>query len=543
MRRFICVLTVLCLVLFAVGATAEGAAVKEGGALNVGEYILDTQLANLNPYVTTGTANGSLRELLYDSLTYYNPIDGSAIPMIATEWAFNEDCTQIVIKVREGVTFSDGEALDATDVAFSLEMLSGTTLDVNGLWNNIASVEATADYEVTITFGGSFPSFPAYMSELYVVPAHIWSTVGDVAAYQALEPVGSGPFVWESYTTGTDIQFSANRSYWAGAPKVDKLILKLYNSAQNLSVALMAGEVDCTFGTIAMSYVTEFLTQGNAKMQLYAGVNNYQVYMNEEYGLLADVNVRKAMAMAIDTGSLITRGEYNCVYPMNMAWLPASYGELVNQEANALRTYDAAGAKQVLEDAGYVMGDDGVYMDPDTGDRLSFTYYNASGAPAQQMEAGMIQQWLLNIGVEIIPKVATWAELSSKLQSGDYQLLQNGTTTSNDAYAAFYTSFHSASTAPSGENCTGKNYARYRNPELDQLIDQLATTIDPDARKTIIHQCQDIIASSYVYLPMYNVGGHNPYYDGNNVSGWSCDIYPIRCPLQLIGVYSLAAQQ
>jgi peptide/nickel transport system substrate-binding protein len=543
MRKFICVVTVLCLTLFALGATAEGAAVKEGGTLNVGEYILDTQLANLNPYVTTGTANNNMRLLLYDSLTYYNPIDGAVVPMIATDWSANDDFTQVVINVRQGVTFSDGEALDSTDVAFSINMLKDTTLDVNGLWKKISSVEAAGDYQVTVSFAESFPSFTAYMSELFIVPEHIWSTVGDVAAYTNTDPVGSGPFVWESYTTGTDVQFTANKSYWAGAPKVDKLIMKLYNSAQNLSVALMAGEVDCTFGTIAMSYVTEFLTQENAKMQIYSGFTNWTVFMNHEYGLLSDVNVRKALCMAIDQKSLITRGEYNCVFPMNMAWLPNAYGDLVNQEANAVLTYDAAGAKQVLEDAGYVMGDDGVYMDPTTGERLSFTYYNASGAPAQQMEAGMIQQWLLNIGVEIIPKVATWAELASKAQSGDFQLLQYNTPLSNDAYAAFYTSFDSASTAPSGEATTGRNYCRYRNETLDALIDQLATAIDPDVRKDIITQCQQIVANDYIYIPMYNVGGHNPYFDGGNVSGWSCDLYPINCPLQLIGVYSLAAQQ
>lgn len=543
MRKPLCILMAVCLSLFAFGAVGESADIKEGGTLNVGESILDTQLANLNPYVTTGTVNESLRPLMYDSLTYYNPIDGQVIPMIATEWASNDDFTSIVMKIREGVTFSDGETLDATDVAFSINMIKDTTLDINALWSKIASVEATGDYEVTVTFSAAFPSFVTYMSELFIVPEHIWSTVGDVAAYQNLQPIGSGPFVWDSYTTGTDVQFTANKSYWAGAPKVDKLVMKLYNSAQNLSIALMAGEVDCTFGTIAMSYVTEFLTQTNAKMQLYSGFANWTVFMNHEYGLLADVNVRKAMCMAIDQTSLITRGEYNCVYPMNMAWLPNAFGDLVNEDANAILTYDIAAAKQVLEDAGYVMGDDGVYYEPESGERLSFTYYNASGAPAQQMEAGMIQQYLLNIGVEIIPKVATWAELANKAQSGDFQLLQYNTPLSNDAYAAFYTSFHSAATAPSGENTTGRNYCRYRNEELDALIDELATTIDEDARKDIINQCQQIVANDYIYMPMYNVGGHNPYYDGTNVSGWTCDTYPINCPLQMIGVYSVAAQQ
>lgn len=531
MKKILGLLLALCLLL----GTMGGAALAEtaGSTLIVGEYILDTEVANLNPYVTTGTKNGTIRGLTYDALLYFNPVDGTFVPMLATEWAFNSDYTAITFKLREGVTWHDGEAFTADDVLFTYNMLKGTTLDTFGLWNKITAIEANGDYEVTFTFGEAFSAFLAYCGDCYIVPEHIWSTVGDVSAYLNPQPIGTGAFVFEKYTTGTDLQYTANANYWAGAPKVDNLVVAMFNSSPNVTLALMAGDVDCTFGTITMSYVPQLLALENMNMQLYAGLGNYVVSFNMENELLKDVAVRKAMCMAIDQASLITRCEYDAVYPINMAWLPELFGEYVNDEANDILKYDSAGAKAVLEEAGYTLGDDGIYQKD--GKRLSFTYYNASGAPAQQMEAGMIQQFLLNIGIEMIPRIATWAELAVIRQMGNFDMIQLSYNLTADPYAALYSFFHSSQTSPSGEACIGQNYFRYRNEELDALIDAIGVEADEAKKAELIDQAQMIIANEYIYLPMYNVGGHNPYYDGVRVTGWS-EAYPINFALNLIGV-------
>lgn len=537
MKKLLVLALVLALLCGCMTAVAEEP--KAGGRLVIGEYILDTQLANLNPYITSGTANNTIRQLMYDALTYYNPVDGVIYPILATEWAFNADCTAIVFKIREGVTFHDGEAFDASDVAFSYNMIKGNALDTFGLWAKLTSVEATGDFEVTMTFNAPFPSFVSYTSDIYIVPEHIWSTVDDVAAYLNPNPVGTGAFIFRKYTVGTDLQFDANKNYWEKAPYVDELIMELYNSSPNVTLALLAGEIECTFGTITMSNIPELLTREHMILQLYAGLTNWVVSFNMENELAQDVAVRKAMCMAIDQNALITRCEYNGVFPINMAWLPNLFGDMVNAPANEILKNDPAAARAVLEEAGYVKGKDGVYAKD--GKRLSFTYYNASGAPAQQMEAGMIQQYLLNIGVEIIPRIATWAELAVIRQQGNYDLLQNSYAFPADPYAALFNCFHSSQTAPSGEPTPGLNNFRYRNPEFDAIVDQLATETDVAKQKELIWKAQDILANEYIYLPMYNSGGHNPYYDGKTVAGWKAS-FPISRAQCLIHVYDLAVQ-
>ena len=337
----------------------------------------------------------------------------------------------------------------ADDVLYTYQILKDNPIfDRFGLWNRLEEIRKDGE-NVTFVTKTSFVSLPEYLSKIYIVPKHIWEKE-DAASFTNTKPIGTGPFIYDQYTTGTAITFKANKDYWKGAPKLDQAMFLMYNSAPNCTLALLKGEIDCTTGTISMSSIPEFMSKPNAKLQTYPGLGNFNVMMNHENELLADKNVRKAMAMAINQSELITKGEYNGVLPTYISWLPDLFGDYINKEAANSLEYNLEEAKKLLEDSGYTKGKDGIYEKD--GKRLSFTYHNASGAPAQQMEAGMIQQWLLNLGIEIIPKLATWPELTQLQQTGDFDLIQNNITFPPDPYAALNTSFHSSMTAPVGED-------------------------------------------------------------------------------------------
>lgn len=506
---------------------------KTGGTLIVGEYILDTQMAAKNPYLRENTAN-SLLPMMYEHLVYFNPISGELEPEIATGYSWNDDYTVLTFDIRENSIWHDGNPVTPEDVVYTYEIMKNEAiLDRYSLWDKIESVTAT-DNAVAFTLSQPFVSLPFYTSEIYIVPKHIWETVGTAAEYTNDTPVGSGPFIFKSYTTGTDIQFDAFADYWRGAPKSDKLIVQMYNSSPNVTLALLKGDIACTFGTMAMSSIPEFLTKEGAQMQVYAGLNNFSVIVNHDNELLADVNVRKAMIMAINQEDLIKKGEYDGVFPASQGWLPELFGELQNEDVKSLYPYDPDGAMALLEEAGYEKGSDGIYAKE--GKRLSFTYHNASGAPAQQMEAGLMQQWLLNIGIEIVPKLATWPELTQLLQRGEFDLLQNGIAFPPDPHAALNTVFHSSMTAPVGEATPGYNYFRYQNAEVDQLLDEVANETDEAKQKELYGKIQTLIAEDAVFLPMYNVGGHNPYYDDVKYAGWPTDA-PINSAQGVASVY------
>src|SRR5699024_7063151 len=101
--------------------------------------------------------------------------------------------------------------------------------DKYALWDKLE--EVTADGE-TVVFKSkdSFVSLPEYISQIYIVPEHIWKNE-DAATFVNSEPIGTGPFIWDSYTTGTSVTFNAYENYWKGAPKLDQAVLMMYNSA------------------------------------------------------------------------------------------------------------------------------------------------------------------------------------------------------------------------------------------------------------------------------------------------------------------------
>jgi peptide/nickel transport system substrate-binding protein len=515
------------------GASTGSGTPAAGGTLIIGEYVLDSQLAARNPFFPNNTHMGTMN-LIYERLMYFNPITGVLEPEIATGYEWSDNYMTLTFTIRDNNTWHDGRPVSAEDAAFTYNVLKQYPVtDRFSLWNKIASVSAQGN-KLIFKLSQGFTSLPFYTNDIVIVPKHIWESVPNIAEFLNPNPVGSGPFTWGTYNTGTDIQLKANKNYWRGAPKVDNFIIRMYNNAPNLTLGLLRQDVHATMGTIAMANLPEFLSRPNAKMQKYAAFNNYQVVLNLENELLADVNVRKAMTLAVNTNDLITRGEYNGVFPPSPGWLPPVFGELLSANARKEHVYDPAGAMKILEAAGYAKGSDGIYQK--NGKRLSFTYHNASGAPAQQMEAGMIQQWLLNIGIEIIPRLATWPELTQLAQTGRFNLLQMGIGFPGDPYAALNTSFHSSMTAPAGQSTVGTNYFRYRNPKVDALLDEVSGVVDTAKQRELYGQIQDILIDEVPFLPMYNGGGHVPYYDGGRYSGWVEDA-PIFCSRGIIQVY------
>lgn len=515
------------------GSTKTTSNSKEtGNMLSIGGYVLDTQMANKNPFITTGTYSFMLN-FIYEGLFYYNPVSSKIVPALADSYSWSSDNKTLTCKINTKVKWQDGQAFTADDVAFTFQMLKDNpSLDQYGVWQQFDSVTADGN-NVEFTCKEPYPSLPNYLSIIDIVPKHIWSSVSKPATYLNDKPIGTGPFVYSKYTTGTDIQLTANKSYWRGAPKVGGIDIKMYNSATNCTLALLKGDVQVTDSTIAMANLPEFKTKTGAKVQVMGGNQNFAVMINNDKPLLNDVNVRKAMVTACNPSDLITKGEYNGVKPLSLGWLPDIFSDVVSTDAKNLQKYDADQAQKILTADGYTKGSDGIFQK--NGKRLSFTYYNASGAPAQQMEAGMMQQWLLNAGIEIVPKLATWPQLTKLAQTGEYDLIQNYITFPADPYAALNTCFNSSMTAAIGTATPGLNYFRYRNSEVDSLLKQVSSTTDKTQQKNLYIQIQNKIANDYPFIPMYNLGGHYPYYDGT-FTGWD-DSAPVISNLSIIKVH------
>ena len=506
----------------------------EGGTLIAGGAIIDAQLAANNPFLPHGQIAIAILDYIYERLLFMNVVSGELEPMLATGFEWSPDYLELIFTIREGVVWHDGAPFGPDDVVFTFDILRDYPIfDRHALWSRLRNVRAEGN-TVVFELYDVFLSLPFFMDEIRIVPKHLWQDLPDASLHLNPTPVGTGPFMWRTHNIGTDVQLDANPNYYLGAPIADEMLFLLYNNTINLSLALLNGDLHWAHG-ISVQFVPEFRSTPNAVLQNLPGLNVFVVNLNHEHELLADPVVRRAMAMAINQYDLRTRVEHGVVFPQSIGFLPDGFGEFVSREAYETLDFDAAGAVELLEAAGYVRGSDGIFVAPN-GSRLSFTYHNQTASPSQQMAAGMIQQWLLNIGVEILPRLGTGPELTHLQQTGQFELIQRHIIIPPDPIGALNSVFHSSMTAPTGYPTPGLNFFRYRNPVVDALLDEAASSTDTARRIEIAHEIQMILAEDTVFLPMYGTGVRIPHFRDQNVGGWRDDA-PVIANRNVIHLY------
>ncbi len=506
-----------------------------GGIYKIAEYVIPAQMSNFNPFLPTGNFTG-LFEYIYDSLLYFNPVQKKLEPRLAISFSWSSNDRSLQMNLAPNVKWQDGAPFSAKDVVFTFDLLKRyPVLDTYQLWNNLQSITADGN-KVVFTTKTDFPSLPYYLSTVYIVPEHIWKN-HDPVTFLNTNPIGTGAFIFKKYNVGTDIELVANKSYFGGAPHIAGIDILTYSSATAVTLALLRGDAQQNIASIAVPNIPRLLEKKSEHIQLYPGLTNFVVFLNNANSVLANPVVRRAMIMAVDRTEIIKKADLNADFEMNDAFLPPLFGSLVSKKSfNAadLR-YDPKAAEKLLTDNGFTRGADGYFVDP-SGKPLSFTYYVAAGAPAQEKEADMVAQMLKAVGIKVTLRLATWPELTSIARSGNYEMVQLGITLPPDPYTFLYPVFASSATAPVGQNTNGLNYGRYRNPKVDALLAQLAHTFDAAQRETLFHEIQrEIVKSVPPYIPMHNSGGH-VLYNTEKFTGYRTD-YPVSSVVNMLSIH------
>jgi len=290
---------------------------------------------------------------VFDTLLVAEP-DGSVSPNMATDYAYNDDNTVLTLILREGITFTDGAVFDAEAVRANLEHLAAGGGQNSFMAAAIEQVEVVSPLEVRLHL--SEPD-PALLANLGVVGGAMASPASLTAPDAASNPVGSGPYVYDTQQSvaGRAYVYRRNPDYWnAGAFPFDNVtLIPMVDQVARLN-ALRSGQVDAGLGdarTIAEAAATGLVVNSN-------DVDWIGLILADRTGAiaapLADVRVRQAMAMAFDAPSILRyidmeRGRLtNQIFPeVSEAFLP---------ELESVFPYDPAGARALLAEAGYADG-------------------------------------------------------------------------------------------------------------------------------------------------------------------------------------------
>lgn len=476
---------------------------------------------SLNPFTGVLAESYEIFQLQYATLMQPSSADFTPAPGLAESWEESADGKTWTYTLRPDLVWSDGTPLTANDVAYTFNRILEGRYEQRNYGNyvrNITSVEATDDRTVVMTVRAPSPIMERLA--VYILPEHVWSGVDAKAVKSfANEPegeplVGSGPFLVAERRTGQFIRLIANDSYYAGRPKVDELVFRIYNNPDALGQALIKGEVDFATGLTADVFST---LEGQEGITTYAG--DYSGFNELAFNMgaatadskpigdgnphLQDQQVRLAISHAIDRQQMVDK-ILNGYGTPGSTIIPPLYTTLHIDPGT--QTYDPALANQILDDAGYAMGPDGVRVGPD-GVPMKYRLFVRTDSDSSVKSGEYFKSYLAAIGIEAEIKPVDENALFEIIGRGEFDMFEWGWVVEPDPdYQLSTFTCAKRSYEDGGEIYADLSDSFYCNEEYDQLYAAQSEETDQAARADIVKQMQQILYDAVPYVVTY-------YYD------------------------------
>ncbi|WP_126032609.1 ABC transporter substrate-binding protein [Bifidobacterium castoris] len=397
------VVAVLIAVILGVRAAGtQGADTADGGpadSVTIGLKLAPTNLDIRN------TAGSSLDQILignvYEGLVARDS-ENNVVPALAESWEVSDDGLKYTFHLRDGVTFSNGDALTAEDVVWSLdELVAKQYHDADSL-KNLETVGASGDDTVVITLS------QPYSQLLWALTGRAGLVFDKDAKYVAkTQAVGSGPYLVKEFKPNTMITLEANTKYWGAQPKTPNVVVRYYADDNAAVNALKSGEVQVLSPIGAQ--LAEPFRKDSAKyvVETGEGTDKYVLGMNNAAGRpTADKKVRQAIRYAIDHDQLIAaRGGVDKALGGPIPSLDPGYEDLTT-----LYPHDAEKAQELLKEAGYTK---------EHPLSLTLTYSNTYGSEIGDQLRSQLKEVGIDLKVNVV-EFSTW--LQDVYTDKDYDL-------------------------------------------------------------------------------------------------------------------------
>jgi len=499
----------------------------------------------LNPHLSGGTKDYYAASLIMEPLFWWDP-EGNPVLALGAEFptvengGVSEDLTTITWKLKEGVVWSDGTPFTADDVVFTWQFCTDPDMPCTNTasFDGVKSMEAVDPLTVKITFEGPRPfpygPFGGTLS-LIVQKAQFADCMGVKAqecSAQNTAPIGTGPFKVTEFRANDTVVYAPNENFRiADQPHFSQVVLKGGGDAAAAARAVLeTGEADWGWNLQVEPAVlqpmvdkgigTIYASRGGSVERILINFTNPDPALGEDrsnwkpdgstaHPFLSDINVRKALSMAIDRTLIATQlygfaGDPTCNI---VAGPPAA----VSTANDACLTQDIEGAKALLEGAGWVDSNGDGVREKD-GAELRILYQTSTNAVRQKAQA-LIQQWWQEIGV------------ATELKNVDAGVFFGNDPASPDTYGKFFADVQMFTNNPDstdlqtylgswvcGENGVaivnaandfqGQNFERWCSPEYDALFATYAATADITERAELAKALNDLVVQNVVNIPL-----------------------------------------
>ncbi len=489
---------------------APGAGASEADRVDGGELtIYHANITVLDPRQNHGIVGRALADSLVDA----DPDTGEILPWLASAWEVGEDGLTYTFTLREGITFSDGTALDAAAVKTNLDQSAQQVVDgegwyYQGLFDDYVGAEATDELELVVTFSRPNPSF---LPTLATGQLAILAPSSFDLSYEQRdngEFIGSGSFVLESYTPNEGIVLARREDYaWPsgaatheGAPSIERITISFVDEQSVRESALQAGETD-----LAQNPTTQVADQLEAEgngliFRAQSGIP-YSLVLNLTDPALQDIAVRRALSRAIDRQAIF-EGVTGARQPASTSVLTPSTTGYADVSQHLVHDLDEA--NRLLDEAGWTTGDDGIRVKD--GRRLTFELI-LWWEPQEVSDAlQLLKEQVAGAGIEITVREdiggagGSWRDGKSQLH------LNNATRAAGElALYSQYTNdnFESASLIE------GVDFGRplddfTESGGLSDLVTAQITEPDEEVRAQLLAEAQEIIVRDALRIPLFD---------------------------------------
>jgi peptide/nickel transport system substrate-binding protein len=269
---------------------------------------LGADISGVDPAKIFSIENQTLANQVYSGLVRYAyEKDGAIVPDLAEKWDLSADGKTYTFQLRKGVKWHKGYGeLTADDVKFSYDRVLDPSVNsrYKGEFKLVESVEVVGPHTVRIRLKNKYPGFLnkiAAYNQGFVISKKAMEKLGD---QYATNPIGTGPFVFESWAPKNQVVLLANKEYFGGAPKLDRVILRVIPEETTAEIALQRGEIDVFYALQNAEVIGRLSKASGVTVHRRTANHTINMVLNQTFEPFAKVEVRRAMAHALNLKAL-----------------------------------------------------------------------------------------------------------------------------------------------------------------------------------------------------------------------------------------------
>ncbi len=462
-------------------------------------YHLGSEPDTLNRLTATDAYEGRINGFIFDSLIERDNETLEFKPKLAKSWEVSEDKLTYTFQLRDDIRWHDGKPFTAEDVIYTFQQIMNDKVDTPHLrvyYKDIKNLEKLD--ESTVRFTYAIPYFKAleFVGGIPVIPKHIYNDGKDFNNHPANRfPIGNGPYRFVEWRTGKHILLEKNPNYWDASkpPKLNRILFKIISDDTVALQVLKKGELDLS-SLRPIQWMRQTQTpkfdSTFVKHQYFTPSYRY-IGWNLRKPFFKDKKVRQALSRLVNRPAIVDKLEYGLGKMVTGPfWL---FGYEYNRELPPI-PFDPAGAKKMLEEAGWIDQDGDGIREKD-GVKFEFTFLIPAGNAFYTRLASIMKKDFEQAGIAMDIQTMEWATFVNNLNARNFDAVSLAWSFGFDEDP--YQVWHSSQTAK------GSNFVGFESQEADRLMEEARQVFDKDARAALYHRLHALIYDEQPYTFLY----------------------------------------